>query len=98
MLVQPYLGIAVVEIADDDGPRTDVILVYPDEASAGTNAPFVEEALASGVDLGTQQPLADVLPGASVTVDGVTVRVELPEPGSFAQAIQMLQRRSLFPS
>jgi hypothetical protein len=98
VLVQPYLGIAVVEIADDDGSRTDVILVYPDEASAGTSAPFVEEALASGLDVGTQQPLADLLPGASVTVDGVTVRVGLPEPGSFAQAIQMLQRRSLFPS
>jgi hypothetical protein len=39
-----------------------------------------------------------VLPGASVTVDGMTVRVVLPEAGSFALAIQMLQRRALFPS
>ena len=98
VLVQPYLGIAIVEIADEDGSRTEVILVNPDEASAATSAATVEEALASGIDPATQQPLGDVLPDASVTVDGVTVRVELPEPGAFALAIQMLQRRSLFPS
>jgi hypothetical protein len=98
VLVQPYLGIGVVEIADGDGSRTEVILVNPDENSAVASAVTVEETLASGIDTATQQPLADVLPGASVTVDGVTVRVVLPEPGSFALAIQMLQRRALFPS
>jgi hypothetical protein len=98
VLVQPYLGIAVVEIADEDGSRVEVILVNPDEDSAVTSAATVEDALASGIDTATQQPLADVLPGASVTVDGMTIRVVLPEAGSFALAIQMLQRRALFPS
>lgn len=97
-LAPPYLGIAIVEIADGDGTRTEALLVYPNETTAVESAEFVETALTEGVDLTTMEPLADVFPHVTVAVDGAVVRVDVSGEGAFRRLYHLLMSRSLFPS
>ncbi|MGH9138103.1 MAG: hypothetical protein ACRD0G_13835, partial [Acidimicrobiales bacterium] len=96
--LDPYTGIFIVELHDGDGFWTEVLIVHADEAGAAANEPIVADVLENGVDLQNQQPIAELLPGADVTADGVILRVTLPNPGSFARAFRMLQDSSLFPT
>ena len=97
-LVLPSIGVGIVQVADGDNTRTEVLLVHFDAASATANVELVETALAEGVDANTQVPLAETFPDATVTVDGVVVRVDVSGEGTFREAYRLLGDRALFPS
>jgi hypothetical protein len=98
VLLQPYEGIVIADVDDGEQPHTKVFLVHADEAAAETNADLVEQALAEGIDVTTQQPIAEELPGAEVTTAGPVVVVNLPFEGAYPKAVRMLVQRSLFPT
>ncbi len=77
---------------------TKVLLVHADEVAAAANAALAEQAIAEGVDPLVRVPLAELLPGAGVSVDGSVVVVTLPFEGAYQQAQRMLIERTLFPS
>jgi hypothetical protein len=94
----PYVGISIAELSTDDGRVGEVLIVHADEATAAANAELVENALADGLDLLTNQPLAELLPDASVAVDGTVVRVTVPGDRSYRTLQRMLFARALFPA
>lgn len=99
VLLLPYFGLAIVQSADEDGGvHTEVLLVNANEAHATENAALVEELLAEGVDMQTGQPFSELLPGASVAVDGPVVRVDAPADDAFPRLLRMLQSNALFPT
>lgn len=94
----PYASILVVEVIDPDGnPRTEIEVTHYDEASATTNATAMAAWLANGVDSVSNRPLAELLPGATVTAEGPVVRVTVDGPGHYSTATNMLMSRALFP-
>lgn len=97
VLMQPYLGLAIIEIADGGSTRTEVLLVHVDEASAAANASLAEAMLGEGVDLVSGIPLAETFPNASVAVDGRVLRIDVSSDAAFRQAVNMLTSRALFP-
>lgn len=96
-VLAPYRSLVIVERWDGERSIADVLLVHDDEQSAADNADVVEEWLRSGVDLRTGRPVAELLPNAEVTVDGVVLRVETPAPRAYAVAQRMVFDRSLLP-
>jgi hypothetical protein len=98
VLLEPYDGVVIAEQYDGAEYETKVLLVHGDEADAETNAVLAEQALADSVDPVRQEALADVLPGAMVSVVGSVVVVTLPFEGAYPIAQQMLTQRSLFPA
>jgi hypothetical protein len=97
VLLQPYDGVVIAELYDGEEWRTEVLLVHGAEEAASANADLVEQAIAEGIDPVTQEPLADVLPGAEVATVGPVVVITLPFEGAYPRAQQMLMQRSLFP-
>jgi hypothetical protein len=95
VLLEPYEGVVIAELYDGAESRTEILLVH---ASDEANAELVEQAIAEGIDPITQQPLAEVLPGAEVSTVGPVVVVTLPFEGAYPQAQRMLMQRSLFPT
>lgn len=78
----PYLGLLVVEVADDAGPRAEVLLLHATADEAAANAPMV----------------ADALPDAAVTVDGTVVAARVDGVEAYRTLVQMLMRRELLPA
>ena len=98
VLLQPYDSIVIVDLYAGAQTTTKVLLVHADEAAAAANAALAERAIAEGVDPLVRVPLAELLPGAGVSVDGSVVVVTLPFEGAYQQAQRMLIERTLFPS
>lgn len=98
VFIQPYDGLMIVDLYDGTDTRTEVLLVYSDAEDADANAALVEQALSENVDVVTQEPLSELLPGAEVTTDGPVVVVTLPFEGAYPRAQRMLVQRSLFPT
>jgi hypothetical protein len=98
VLLQPYVGTAIVEVDDGGGPVTKVLLVNGSAAGAEANAALAQQALAENADLRTREPLADLLPDAEVSTEDTVVVVTLRFEGAYARAQQMLLSRGLFPS
>jgi hypothetical protein len=98
VLLQPYEGVAIVELYDGTDAHTEVLLFNSSAGAAAANASFVEQALATNVDLISSEPLAGLLPDATVTTEGSTVVVTLSFEGAYPRARQLLLTRSLFPA
>jgi hypothetical protein len=97
-LVPAYGGVLIAELYDGERTQTEVLFAYGDAATAASSAPAFEQALAEGIDTTTNRPLAEILPGASVSVDGAVVVVTLPSQDGYRRAQQMLFARALFPT
>jgi hypothetical protein len=98
VLLQPYDGVVIADLYDGEQSHTEILLLHASEEAAEANADLVEQAIAEGIDPVTQEPLADLLPGAEVATVGPVVVVTLPFEGAYPRAQQMLFQRGLFPT
>jgi hypothetical protein len=96
--LRPYLGVTIVELVSDTGRTSEVLLVHADAETASINAELAEQLLATGIEPMTGEPLADLLPDATVNVDGNVVSVVVPGEGMFRVLGEMLFNRALFPT
>ena len=69
-----------------------------DDATAQENAARAATMIDEYVDPVNDLPLADVLPNASVTVEGTIVRITIDGAGHFARPFQLQYSGELFPS
>jgi hypothetical protein len=95
--VGPYLGLLVAEVADGDSTRTEILLAHPSPGAAADNVAAVEAHLSEGIDMSTQTPVSELLPGATVAAEGSVVRVTFSGPDAYRIALTMLQQRALLP-
>lgn len=78
-----YSGMLAVQVADADAVHAELLIPFETADVAAAAGPVVEQWLASGTSLVRRTPIAEILPGASVTVDGTVVpcrRVGLSVP------------------
>lgn len=94
VFVGPYESILLVELVEEGGPQVEVLLLHADEAAAAANEAAVRELAATGTTL-SGRPAADLLPGATVTVDGAVVRVTT-DGGDMGMLYRALTSNDLF--
>lgn len=92
----PYRSVTAVETIVGGEYVTEILMVNFDPATAEANAETAATWLADGSDVVTGTPVAELLPDATVTVDGAVVRVALPA-GTYSRAVNMLMAGALFP-
>ena len=95
--LNPYVGLIVAEVVEDGAVRTEVLVINLDETGAAANTELVATMIASGDDPLTGAPLAESFPDATVTADGVFVRITMDGTGHFGVPYRMLASAALFP-
>ncbi len=85
-----YSGMLAVQVADADAVHAELLIPFETADAAAAAGPVVEQWLASGTSLVRRTPIAEILPGASVTVDGTVVRVSVSAERAYGHLIQML--------
>ena len=96
MFVEPYTALLVADVVVDEEPRLDVLLLHDSADEASANEAAVAELVADGVTA-MNIPVAELLPDATVEVDGNVVRVSSVD-GRFGQIFNALLQRAVFVS
>jgi hypothetical protein len=95
--LQHYEGILIAEVTDEGSVDTRILLPHATVEAAEANVHAVREALATGTDVVSNRPLAELLPDATADVNGTVVVVTIPGSGNYRTPVGMLFARALFP-
>jgi hypothetical protein len=94
VFIEPYESILAAQVVADGATRFEVVLLHEDEDGAAANEEPVTELLTEGVTM-QNIPVEEVLPGATVEVDGTAVRI-VSADARFDRVFNALISRDLF--
>ncbi len=96
IVVGRYRSIMLVEILEDDEPRTEILLDFGDEDEAEDNIAAVEEFLSNGISARTRQPWSELLPNSTTEQRGEVIVVTVSGEGHFKAPFEGMLSRDLF--
>lgn len=90
----PALAVLTLDGAD---VHAELLIPFESGAKAESAAAVIKAWLTEGKSFTTRGPIADLLPGATVSVDGTVVRLASPAPRAFGRFRDILVVRDLPP-
>lgn len=97
VLVEPYLGLMIVEIVDGESVRTEILMIHLDTDGAEGNVDRVEAHVTTAT-LVAGEDASELFEGAEVEADGSIVRVVVPGEDSFGRMIRLATQQALLPT
>lgn len=94
VFIEPYESILAADVVAEGDARFEVVLLHDDAEDAAANEEPVKELLAEGVTL-QNIPVAELLPDATVEVDGTALRITT-DAESFGRVYEAVVRQELF--